>query len=101
MRFSHREVTHMSRKSLVGLLAAGCLVITSLAISNVGHAQTDPRVAKSMENLKAMTAKIGAPKLEGREAVGGKEAPALYFGATKINNNIDVVDAVGKVDGNV
>jgi hypothetical protein len=40
------------------------------------HAQTDPRITKSMESLKAMTAKLGAPKLEGKEAVGGKEAPA-------------------------
>jgi hypothetical protein len=53
-----------------------------------------------METLKTMTAKLGAPKLEGNEAVGGKDAPALYFGSTKINNNFDVVDAVGKEDGN-
>jgi hypothetical protein len=33
-----------------------------------------------METLKAMTAKLGTPKLQGKEAVGGKEAPALYFG---------------------
>jgi hypothetical protein len=52
-----------------------------------------------MESIKAMTAKLGSPKLEGKEAVGGKEAPALYFGTTKINNNFDVVDAVGKEDG--
>ena len=26
--------------------------------------------------------------------MGGKEAPALYFGERKINNNYDVVDAV-------
>ena len=52
-----------------------------------------------METLKTMTAKLGAPKLEGKEAVGGKDAPALYFGTTKINNNFDIVDAVGKEDG--
>jgi hypothetical protein len=52
-----------------------------------------------MESLKAMTAKLGAPKLEGKEAVGGKEAPGLYFGTTKVNNNFDIVDAVGKEDG--
>jgi hypothetical protein len=51
---------------------------------NVTHAQADPRVTKSMATLKAMTAKLGKPKLEGNEAVGGKEAPALYFGTTKI-----------------
>jgi hypothetical protein len=52
-----------------------------------------------METLKSMAAKLGAPKLEGDEAVGGKDAPALYFGSTKINNNFDVVDAVGEEDG--
>ena len=48
-----------------------------------------------MKTLKAMTAKLGTPKLEGNEAVGGKEAPALYFGTAKINNDFDIVDAVG------
>jgi hypothetical protein len=52
-----------------------------------------------METLKSMTAKLGAPKLEGKDAVGGKEAPALYFGTTKVNNNFDIVDAIGKEDG--
>jgi hypothetical protein len=52
-------------------------------VPNVAHAQADPRVTKSMETLKAMTAKLGKPKLEGNEAVGGKEAPTLYFGTTK------------------
>jgi hypothetical protein len=90
----------MNRKSFfVGILAAGCLVATAILVPSVGHAQADPRVAKSMETLKSMTAKSGAPKLEGKEAVGGKDAPALYFGTTKINNNFDIVDAVGKEDG--
>ena len=66
---------------------------------NVTHTQAYPRVTKSMETLRAMTAKLGRPKLDGQEPVGGKEAPALYFGKTKINNNFDVVDAVGKEDG--
>jgi hypothetical protein len=52
-----------------------------------------------MATLKAMTAKLGKPKLDGQEAVGGKDAPALHFGASKINNNFDIVDAVGKKDG--
>src|SRR5262245_42510530 len=42
---------------------------------------------------------IGAPKVEGKEAVGGKDAPGLYFGTTKINNNFEIVDTVGKEDG--
>ena len=65
-------------------------------VPSVAHAQADPRVTKSMATLKAMTAKLGRPKLDGQEAVGGKDAPALYFGTTKTNNNFDIVDAVGE-----
>src|SRR6516165_10290208 len=63
--------------------------------ANAAHAQADPRVTKSMVTLKDMTAKLGRPKLDGQEAVGGKDAPALYFGKTKVNNNFDIVDAIG------
>jgi hypothetical protein len=52
-----------------------------------------------MEALKADTAKLGAPKIEGTDAVGGKPAPALYFGSTKMNNNFAVVDEVAKAGG--
>ena len=106
----------MNRKSFfIGIFAAGCLAASAALVPSVGHgayrhhhahqkharqhAQGDPRITKSMETLKAMTAKLGKPKLEGKEAVGGKEAPALYFGTTKINNNFDIVDAVGTKDG--
>ena len=90
----------MYRKNIVvGILAAGCFVAASVVAPSVGYAQADPRVIKSMETLKSMIAKLGSPKLEGSEAVGGKEAPALYFGTTKINNTFDIVDAVGKEDG--
>ena len=51
-----------------------------------------------MDSLKALTAKLGAPKLEGRENVGDNSAPVLYFGTIKINNNFDIVDAIGKED---
>jgi hypothetical protein len=83
----------------VSVLAAACFTATTMLVPNIGHAQADPRVTKSMETLKAMTAKLGAPKVEGKETVGGKDAPALYFGTSKINNNFDIVDAVGKEDG--
>ena len=70
----------MNRKNFViSILAAVCCIATCAVVPSVGHAQADPRITKSMESLKAMTAKLGAPKLEGKEAVGGKEAPALYF----------------------
>lgn len=90
----------MNRKNLlVGMLAAGCFIATSVLMPSIGNAQPDPRVANSLASLKAMASKLGAPKLEGKEAVGGKDAPALYFGSAKINNNFDVVDAVSKEDG--
>jgi hypothetical protein len=79
------------------LLIAGCFF--GFLLPTVGHTQTDPRVAKAMETLKASTAKLGVPKVEGKEAVGDKDAPALFFGTTKINNNFDIVDAIGKEDG--
>jgi hypothetical protein len=90
----------MNTKSfLLGIFAVGCLVATSILMPREALAQADPRVTKSMETLKSMTANLGAPKLEGTEAVSGKDAPALYFGTTKINNNFAIVDAVGKEDG--
>ncbi len=90
----------MNRRSyVIGILAAVCFGITGSMIPSIGHAQADPRVTKSMESLKGMTAKLGAPKLEGKEAVGGKDVPVLFFGSTKVNNNFDIVDAVGKEDG--
>ena len=76
----------------VGFLAAPVLMPTT------GNAQ-DTRVAKSMAALKEKTAKLGAPKIEGTEEVGGREAPALYFGSTKMNNNFTVVDEIAKEGG--
>ena len=71
---------------------------TALLIPSPANAQ-DARVAKSMTALKDQTAELGAPKIEGKEAVGGKDAPALYFGSTKMNNNLAVVDKVAKEGG--
>ncbi len=84
---------------IVGIiaLAVGFLATSMLVPSGV-NAQ-DARVVKSMEALKADTAKLGASKIEGTEAVGGKDAPALYFGSTKMNNNDAVVDEVAKGGG--
>jgi len=76
-----------------------CCIATSLLMPNVGNAQADPVVAKAMADLKARTANLGQPKVQGMEAVSGKNAAALYFGTTKINNNYDVVDAVVKEYG--
>ena len=71
---------------------------TPVLMPSVGNAQ-DARVAKSMAALKDQTTKLGAPKIDGKDEVGGRDAPALYFGATKMNNNFSVVDAVAEEGG--
>ena len=73
----------------------GILVLAFGFLPNAAHTE-DARVTKSMAALKEQTAKLGAPKVEGQDAVGGKDAPALYFGSTKMNNTVAVVDAVAK-----
>jgi len=78
-------------------LAIGFLA-TPVLVPSAGKAE-DARVMKSMATLKDQTAKLGAPKIEGKDAVGGKDAPALYFGSTKMNNNSAVVDEVAKEGG--
>ena len=81
----------MNRKSfLVGLLAAGCFVAMSQLMTSPGNAQADPKVAKAMEILKAETAKLGAPKIEGTDQTADKKTPGLYFGSTKMNNDFTI-----------
>ena len=94
---TERPLTKNPRVVGVLILAFG-LIATPMLMPSAGNAQ-DARVAKSMAALKDQTAKLGAPKLEGSEPVGGKDAPALYFGSTKMNNNFTVVDEVAKEDG--
>jgi hypothetical protein len=54
----------------------------------------DPKA--TIADLDARLARIGAPHLDGNDAVAGKTVPAIYWGDRKINNNYDVVDAVRK-----
>jgi hypothetical protein len=87
------------KKFILELVATGCFIAASMLMPTMATAQTDPRVTKSMASLKAMAANLGAPKLESMEAVGGKDAPVLYFGSTKINNTFEIVDAISRQDG--
>jgi hypothetical protein len=93
------EASAVAKTARVGMLilAVGFLA-TPMLMPSAGNAQ-DARITKAMAALKEKTAKLGAPKIEGMEAVGGKEAPALYFGSTKMNNNFTVVDEVAKEGG--
>ena len=74
------------------LAACGALALALLPGPVAGQ-QADT-VKESMAVLKAKTASLGPPGLKGEDPVAGKAVPALYFGATKMNNNFAVVDAV-------
>lgn len=56
-------------------------------------------VQVAMQRLKSKAATLGAPGIKGKDAVAGKTVPALYFGATKMNNNFALVDEVQKEVG--
>jgi Cache 3/Cache 2 fusion domain len=89
----------MSQKqSVVGILVAAALVVAGLFASSSGAAQ-DAKVKTAMELLRSMAGKLGPPKIEGMETVGGKQTPAIYFGSTKMNNNFSLVDEVVKQAG--
>jgi hypothetical protein len=67
----------------------------SLAYIYGRETKADADIAKVL----TQTAKLGAPRIDGRDEVGGRDAPALYFGAIKMNNNFSVVDAVAEEGG--
>ena len=56
-------------------------------------------VQVAMQLLKSKAAMLGPPGVNGEDAVAGKVVPALHFGATKMNNNFVLVDAVQKEVG--
>lgn len=64
-----------------------------------GFAGPAEDVQASMQLLKSKAAALGAPSINGEDAVAGKAVPALYFGDTKMNNNFTLVDEVQKEMG--
>jgi hypothetical protein len=115
--YTRQETTHMdlqtliSRKNvIVTILAVGYFIATAALMPTAGYAHVDDKmpslsavrddmVKASMSALRAKTGKLGEPKIEGKDPLAGKDAPALYFGATKMNNSSDVVDKVVKENG--
>ena len=93
-----RAVRLVAKKALVVLVIAIGFPGSPVLMASAANAQ-DTRNAASMAALKDKTAKLGAPKIQGIEEVGGKSAPVLYFGSTKMNNNFTVVDEVSKEGG--
>ena len=88
----------VAKKALVVLVIAIGFPGSVMLMANDANAQ-EARTAASMAALKDKTAKLGAPKIQGIEEVGGKSVPALYFGSTKMNNNFTLVDEVAKEGG--
>jgi len=66
----------------------------SLSLVSLTAYAEDPKA--TIAELDARLAKIGPPKIDGTDTVGGKTVPAIYFGDRKINNNYDVVDGIRK-----
>ena len=79
-------------KNLTRTLATA-LIALMMGLLATAHA-ANPK--STIADLDSRLAKIGAAKIDGTEVVGGKTVPALFFGARKINNNFDVVDAIRK-----
>jgi hypothetical protein len=92
------EVRLIAKKALVVLVIAIGFPGSLMLLASAANAQ-EARTAASMAALKDKTAKLGAPKIQGIEEVGGKSAPVLYFGSTKMNNNFTVVDEVAEEGG--
>src|SRR3981189_1521477 len=87
----------MKSKFLLVLLAfAADFLVQSPARVFAGPAED---VQSAMQLLKSKAATLGAPIVNGDEAVAGKIVPAIHFGRTKMNNNFVLVDEVQKEVG--
>jgi hypothetical protein len=78
----------------IAMFTKRLLVLATLAVAATQAFAYDSKA--TIADLDARLSKIGAPRVEGTDVVGGKEVPAIYFGARKINNNFDVVDGIRK-----
>src|SRR5439155_11920384 len=91
---------HSAQGRAAGILAAASLAAACLLLPGAGHAQLD-KVKATMAALIEETRKLGTPHVKGAYPVGGKSAPGLYFGRTRMNNSFDLVDALAKERGGV
>ena len=59
----------------------------------------DNSVIRSMASLVSESEKYGLAKVEGKETIDGRDVPVLYFGSNRMNDFVDVVDAVTGQNG--
>jgi hypothetical protein len=81
--------------SSIPYLRIACLIGAVTLVPNLVQGQ-DARVKTAMELLESKANKLGPARIEGTDAVAGKQVPATFFGSTKMNNNFDLVDEVVK-----
>ena len=83
------------------LIATVTLIATLMCLPSFAREQEDAaqKVKTSMALLQSEAAKLGSAKVEGTDRVADLDAPALYLGSAKINNNSDLVDSVVKAMG--
>jgi hypothetical protein len=62
-------------------------------------AQDMQKVKAAMALLKSESEKLGPAKIQGTDTIDGNAVPAVFFGATKMNNNFTLVDEVVKEAG--
>ncbi|MGC4397677.1 Cache 3/Cache 2 fusion domain-containing protein [Hydrogenophaga sp. T2] len=79
--------------TLQGFFTALAVLVAASATPALSQT-ADPKA--TIAELDGRLAQIGIPRIEGTDSVAGKEVPAIYFGARKINNNFDVVDGLRK-----
>ena len=87
------------KKSMLALLLLAFAANFSVQSPARVFAGSAEDVQAAMQLLKSKAAKLGAPSINGEEAVAGKTVPALHFGATKMNNSFVLVDEVQKEAG--
>jgi cache 3/cache 2 fusion protein len=86
------------KQAAMCVLTMASIVAIAVLVPSAGRAQ-DAKVKAAMDVLRSKAEKLGAPKLEGTDAVAGKQVPAIYFGSTKQNNDFTLVDEVVKEAG--
>jgi len=84
------------KKSMLALLVSAFTAGFLIQFTTQAFAEPAENVLAALQLLKSKAAELGAPSVNGEEAVAGRNLPALYFGASKMNNNFILVDEVQK-----
>ena len=70
--------------------------VSGVQPEGVVGAQDMQKVKAAMALLKSESEKLGPAKIEGTDTIEGNAVPAVFFGATKMNNNFTLVDEIVK-----